>query len=196
MFRRLAAAWKPRWKSSTSHKICKHLRHHCAALERLVEMGLSPQASIPDVFLSDGCGSAKSHQALWQLPSWNWGSQGGSSPLGQLACQRGRVLRKNPLVTCVFPSLNCTFMCSWHFFLQAKMLGIISSISMMFLLSSIHFMTTNHVKICHTFPGRHHFPIFSPRTAGPRWRPRRRKPSALASPSSTCLGMSLNEGLD
>lgn len=33
------------------------------------------------------------------------------------------------------------------------MLGIISSISV-FLLASIHFMTTNHVKICHTFPGR------------------------------------------
>lgn len=104
MFRRLAAAWKPRWKSTTSHKICKHLRHHCAALERLVEMGLSPQASIPGLFLSDVCGSAKSHQALWQLPSWNWGSQSGSSPLGQLACQRGRVLRKNPCPLCLSKS--------------------------------------------------------------------------------------------
>ncbi len=38
---------------------------------------------------------------------------------------------------------------------------------------------------------RHHFLLsFPPRTAAPRWRPRRRKPSAPASPSSTSLGLS------
>ena len=47
-----------------------------------------------------------------------------------------------------------------------------------------------HVRNVLSYIRRHFLLSFPPRTAAPRWRPRRRKPSAPASPSSTPLGIS------